>query len=436
MKLINKITYWFIGIVFLITPFTMYISYTNIKKKIDEAEVERMKDVNERVAEQLKSGEKPDRYALGRPISITPVTGALPAATTEVTEANFFNEDIKRRECRLTVTSYYQVNGMPYRISSYNYVTKADQILKGMINALIIKMLLIILSVGITARLLSRYVLYPFRETMKIINNFDVKKKQRIVLPATTTQEFKELNTFLKKMTDKAMEDYASVKEFSENASHELQTPLAVIRSKLELLAETKIDACQASLIADTQNAIDKLSKINRSLTLLTRLDNHEFATSDDIKICRITKDVLAVYEDWIAHRNLQVSTDLCRNVPVRIHPTLAEMLLNNLLSNAIRHNVDRGSIAIQLTPDRLTVINTGLPPEIPTEELFLRFKKSNQSADSIGLGLAIVKQICEVNQFSISYEYGQGQHIINICFNVAAHAAPAQATSARAAVA
>ncbi len=111
-------------------------------------------------------------------------------------------------------------------------------------------------------------------------------------------------------------------------------------------------------------------------------------------------------------------------------------MLLNNLLSNAIRHNVDRGSIAIQLTPDRLTVINTGLPPEIPTEELFLRFKKSNQSADSIGLGLAIVKQICEVNQFSISYEYGQGQHIINICFNVAAHAAPAQATSARAAVA
>ncbi len=67
MKLINKITYWFIGIVFLITPFTMYISYTNIKKKIDEAEVERMKDVNERVAEQLKSGEKPDRYARDGP---------------------------------------------------------------------------------------------------------------------------------------------------------------------------------------------------------------------------------------------------------------------------------------------------------------------------------------------------------------------------------
>lgn len=418
MKLINKITYWFIGIVFLITPFTMYISYTNIKQKIDEAEVERMKDVNDRVAEQLKTGEKPDRYALGRPISITALQGPLPADKNDVMESSFFNEDINRKECRLTVSSFYTINNTNYQISSYNYVTKSDQILSGMLNALVIKMLLIMLSVGITARLLSRYVLYPFRQTMKIINNFDLKSKEKIQLPETTTKEFIELNSFLKTMTDKAKEDYASVKEFSENASHELQTPLAIIRSKLELLAETNIDACQAELIADTQNAIDKLSKINRSLALLTKLDNQEYTTSEDIKICRITKDVLAAYEDWITLRQIQVTTDLAKNIPLRIHPALAEMLLNNLLSNAIRHNVEHGSIAITLNHNKLTISNTGLPPEIPTEELFLRFKKSNQSADSIGLGLAIVKQICEVSRFSIKYDYGAGFHKIDICFN------------------
>lgn len=420
MKLINKITYWFIGIIFLITPITMYISYTNIKKKIDEAEVERMKDVNDRVAEQLKSGEKPDRYALGRPISITTLQGPLPDVRTDVMEASFFNQDINRKECRLTVSSFYSINNTRYQISSYNYVTKSDQILSGMMNALIVKMILIIFCVGITARLLSRYVLYPFRQTMHIINNFDLKRKERIQLPETSTREFKELNSFLAKMTDKAMEDYASVKEFSENASHELQTPLAVIRSKLELLAETRIDACQAELIADTQHAIDKLSRINRSLALLTKLDNQEYTTSEDIKICRITKDVLAAYEDWITLRNIRVTTELAKNVPLRIHPALAEMLLNNLLSNAIRHNVEHGSIAITLSPTQLCIINTGLPPEIPTEELFLRFKKSNQSADSIGLGLAIVKQICEVSQFRIQYDYEQGMHRINICFNPA----------------
>ncbi len=418
MKLINKITFWFIGIIFLITPFTMYISYTNIKQKIDAAEVERMKDVNDRVAEQLKAGEKPDRYALGRPISITAIQGPLPAEKTDVMEATFFNEDINRKECRLTVSSFYGINNTNYQISSYNYVTKSDQILSGMMNALILKMILIILCVGLTARLLSRYVLFPFRQTMNIINNFDLKSKEKIVLPETSTKEFKELNSFLKTMTDKAKEDYASVKEFSENASHELQTPLAIIRSKLELLAETDIDANQAELIADTQNAIDKLSKINRSLALLTKLDNQEYTTSEDIKICRITKDVLAAYEDWITVRNIQVTTSLAKNVPLRIHPALAEMLLNNLLSNAIRHNVDHGSVAITLSHSKLSISNTGLPPEIPTEELFLRFKKSNQSADSIGLGLAIVKQICEVSRFSIRYEYQQGFHSIDICFN------------------
>jgi two-component system sensor histidine kinase QseC len=424
MKLINKITFWFIGIVFLITPFTMYISYLNIKQKIDEAEVERMKDVNDRVADQLKSGEKPDRYALGRPISINVIQGALPAVKTDVMEATFYNEDIKRKECRLTVSSFYPINNVNYQISSYNYVTKSDQILSGMLNALIIKVILIILCVGITARLLSRYVLFPFRQTMTIINNFDLKRKEKIQLPETTTKEFTELNSFLKKMTDKAMEDYASIKEFSENASHELQTPLAIIRSKLELLAETNIDACQAELISDTQNAIDKLSKINRSLALLTKLENQEYTTSEDIKICRITKDVLAAYEDWICLRNIQVTTDLAKNIPLRIHPALAEMLLNNLLSNAIRHNVEHGTIAVTLTHTKLTVRNTGLPPEIPTEELFLRFKKSNQSADSIGLGLAIVKQICEVSRFSINYDYEEGFHVINICFNPKKNAA------------
>lgn len=424
MKLINKITFWFIGIVFLITPLTMYISYLNIKQKIDEAEVERMKDVNDRVAEQLKSGEKPDRYALGRPISINVIQGPLPSIKTDVMEATFYNEEIKRKECRLTVSSFYPINNINYQISSYNYVTKSDQILSGMLNALIIKVILIIFCVGITARLLSRYVLFPFRQTMKIINNFDLKKKEKIQLPATSTKEFTELNSFLKKMTDKAMEDYASVKEFSENASHELQTPLAIIRSKLELLAETNIDAIQAELISDTQNAIDKLSKINRSLALLTKLDNQEYTTSEDIKICRITKDVLAAYEDWICLRNIQVTTDLAKNIPLRIHPALAEMLLNNLLSNAIRHNVEHGTIAVTLSHNKLTVRNTGLPPEIPTEELFLRFKKSNQSADSIGLGLAIVKQICEVSQFSINYDYEEGFHVINICFNPKKNAA------------
>ncbi|MBS0030940.1 sensor histidine kinase [Chitinophaga sp. 22321] len=417
MKLINKITIWFIGIVFLITPVTMFISRNNIKKHLDEAEVTRMKEVNDRVAQQLKAGEKPDRYTHGRPIAISLLPGALPEQRVTVVKDNYVAEDLGRKECRITVDSYYEVGAQHYKISSYNYVIKSEEIFRGMLGTVVWKMLLMIVAVAVTARLLSGKIFSPLRRTMKAIHSFDLKQKNKIQLPQTSTTEFKELNVFLSKMTDKAMEDYAAVKEFSENASHELQTPLAVIRSKIELLSETNIDGVQAALIGDMQNAIEKLSHINRSLILLTKLENQEFKATESLKFCRVTKEVIATYEDWITMREIHLSTNLDKNIPLTIHPALAEMLISNLLSNAIRHNRDGGQINVLLTPREFCISNTGLPPQGPTCELFQRFKKSNQSNDSIGLGLAIVKQICEVNNYAIDYTYSDGWHRIHVYF-------------------
>lgn len=417
MKLLNKITLWFIGIVFLVTPITMVISRNNIKKHLDQAEVERMKEVNDRVAQQLRAGEKPDHYTHGRPIEISLLPGALPEEKVIVTKDNYVAEDLGHKECRITVNSYYEIGAQHYKISSFNYVIKSEEIFRGMLGTVVWKMLLMIAAVSITARFLSRKIFSSLRRTMKAIHSFDLKQKNKLQLPQTSTTEFKELNAFLTKMTDKAMEDYAAVKEFSENASHELQTPLAVIRSKIELLSETNIDSIQAALIGDMQNAIEKLSHINRSLILLTKLENQEFKATESLKFCRVTKDVMATYEDWIIMREIRLTTNLDKNVPLNIHPALAEMLINNLLSNAIRHNRDGGQIDITLTHREFCISNTGLPPQSPTCELFQRFKKSNQSNDSIGLGLAIVKQICEVNGYAIDYTYAEGWHNIHVYF-------------------
>ena len=418
MKLVNKFTWSFVAIVLLLTPVTMCISYFNIKRQLDQAETDRLKEVNDKIAGKLRSGHPYSEYTLGRPIAITKLAGDLPAQKVQVTEKQQYNSDLERPECILTVNSFYDIKGEHYQISSYNYVTKSKQILKGMMGAVIWKIVLLLIGVVITARIVSRFVLLPFRQTMDTIKSFRLQQKEKITLPATSTAEFKELNLFLQKMTDKAIEDYASVKEFSENASHELQTPLAVIRSKLELMSETRIDETQAALIEDMQNAIERLSRINRSLTLLTKLENQEFDTSQQIKFCTVAKQVIADVEDRISMKNIQLHTQLDRNIPLNIHPTLAEMLMNNLLSNAIRHNVEGGQIEVQLTRKMLRISNTGLPPEIPTEELFQRFKKSNQCADSIGLGLAIVKQICEVNQFAVDYNYDEGWHSLSVYFD------------------
>ncbi|MFA6082916.1 sensor histidine kinase [Mucilaginibacter sp.] len=416
MKLVDKLTLWLVGVVFLVTPISMVISYRSIRDNIRTAEIARLQDVTNKVAEQIKAGIPPHKYLLDRPIAIKKIS-AMPAQNTKASTYRFYNTELKRDECRLDVVSYYKINNQVYSISTYNYIARGELIIEGMMRALIWKMILIIVFVAVSGRLISRYVLSSFQKTLEIIQAFSLRQKEKIVLPVTNTTEFKQLNFFLKKMTDIALEDYSRVKEFSENASHEVQTPLAVIRSKLELLSESNIAENQAVLIDDMQNAVDKLVRINRSLLLLTKLDNFEFEASESILFCKITNEALASFDNWIQMKNLCVTTNIDKKVSLQIHPVLAEILVTNLVSNAIRYNMENGDIDVTLTNNALTIKNTGLPPDVEPELLFRRFKKSNQSAESIGLGLSIVKQICTVNNFKVSYTFANGVHCIQVNF-------------------
>lgn len=415
MKLVDKLSLWFIGITVLLTPVTAYICYYNLERKIDETEITRLKELNDMAAGRLGTGVWRDQQVNGTFTVVTPITTSLPEARMQISKTDTYNGDNQGLLSLLTVNSYVSVKNVNYRISSSNYIPGGRQIRNAIMDTVIWKLLLIIFCVCVTARLVSQKILSSLRHTMKMVQGFNVKSK--VEFPRSGTREFRELNTFLQKMTDKAVDEYASVKEFSENASHELQTPLAILRNKLELLSETNIEADQAALIGDMQNAVEKLSKINRSLVLLTKLENNEYTVSENIRFCKITKEILAAYEDRIEMKNLTVKTDIDKSVLLKIHPVLADMLVNNLLGNAIRHNVQDGKIELILTNRRLVIKNTGLPPVMPTEELFQRFKKSNQCSDSVGLGLAIVKQICEVCSFPISYNYKNHLHIIQIEF-------------------
>lgn len=420
MKLVDKFTLWFIGIIVLTTPVTAYICYYNLEKNIDKPEIARLKEINDKTAGLLSQGAPlNDLGRNGASTTVTLLTTALPKDNLQTRKTEMTADSQQGGGLSLlTVDSYISVNNANYRISSSNYVPSARLILKSITDTIVWKLLLIIVCVGITARLVSQRIFRLLKKTMKLIQGFNVKEKVRF--PQTGAREFRELNSFLQKMTDKAVDEYVAVKEFSENASHELQTPLAILRNKLELLSETNIEENQAELLSDMQNAIEKLSKINRSLTLLAKMENNEYAVSENIRFCKIAKDVLAAYEDRIEMKNISVQTDIDKNILLKIHPVLADMLMNNLLGNAIRHNVQDGLIDVSLTQKKLVVRNTGLPPEMPTEELFQRFKKSDQSSESVGLGLSIVKQICDVSGFCISYDYKNQLHTLQVDFQPA----------------
>ncbi|WP_454802874.1 sensor histidine kinase [Mucilaginibacter phyllosphaerae] len=413
MKLVDKFTLCFLLIFFIVTPISIYSTHYSIKQRIDNVEIERLSKVNNEVSLQLRSGISTDKYSQGRPISINRFSGDLPKEKTLIEKQNYDQGD-----CRITVSSFYTIKGVNYKISSYNYVTQSSQILRGMLPVSLIKSLLMVVAVLIAARMLSRNILSPFNESLAQMQKFNLRKKKPLVLAQSNTKEFKELNLLLKSMTDMAITEYGLVKEFSENASHELQTPLAVLRSKLELLADTDIQGDQAILIGDMQHAIEKMARINHSLLLLTKLENQEYEATENISFAGHIKSILGFYEDRIQMKELSLNTQISDDISLKIHPALADLLFDNLLGNAIRHNIKNGIINIKANQEVFIIENTGVAPVIPTNELFERFKKSDQCGESIGLGLAIVKQICELNKFDVKYTYRDGIHSLKVGFN------------------
>lgn len=423
MKLTTKFTLWYFGIMLFVLLMGGYIVYYEIQDKISRVEVVRHQRLNDLIAEQVRAGGDYSNHPTRKRATVTPIPAdSVPKGiSTFYTRGIDWNPEFQTNEYRLLVTSFYNIKGQWYRITTYSFIPSFYQLLPGVVDSFKWIFLLLLILVIISAGLISKYILAPFKRTLRVIQSFDLKQKTPIRLPVTQTSEFRELNVFLQKMTEKAREDYRSLKEFTENTSHELQTPTAIIRGKLDLLMESDIRDEQAILIAETQNALERLSRIHSSLTLLTKLENHEYEANTTVCISQLTRETLNSFEELIQLKSLTLLTTIAEKIYVPLHPSLADLLLTNLIGNAIRHNVppaeENGLIQVNLTRDGLIVVNTGRQPQVPTTELFERFKKGNSGGDSIGIGLAIVRQICDLSHFTIDYQYLGGFHCLAVGF-------------------
>jgi signal transduction histidine kinase len=321
-------------------------------------------------------------------------------------------------EPNLKVTAYRTVDDTSYYISTYGALVESDDITEA-----VTKILLWILGMQVIGALgvgfiVSSRLFRPFRKTLERIKNFTLQDKEPIPFEETKVKEFDALNRFVEDMTKKAVADYINLKEFAENASHELQTPLSIVQGKLELLTETDLSPEQYQYVEDSQRSIKKLSRLSESLALLTKIENHEFVKTEEVNFTKLIKESTDSFEEFIKLNGLNVETRLTDDVTINMHPVLSDILWTNLFQNAIKHNIDGGQIEIELTDHQLSISNTGKAPDVEPKELFGRFKKADSSTNSIGLGLSIIKRIVDQNNYRISYNFDDGWHTIKITFN------------------
>ncbi len=416
MKLTYKFAVFYLLITLVILLVGGVITFYNIKKEVDQEQARYLRHRISLISKEIERGVPIDSLT-SHEIEIRHLPSNIPTVALAISDTLIWHDYLHRKEPEVKLSVSKKINGSHYYISTHDSMIESDDITEAVLKSLIGIYILFLAVTGVLTFIASKYLLSPFHKTLHAIQTFRLKQKPKFDFPKTNTVEFKRLNIFLQQMINKAQQDYQTLKEFTDNASHELRTPLAIIRGKLELLLNTNIDDRQAKLIISAHNSLETLSKMSHSLTLLSKLDNQEFASPEAINISNRLKDNLFAFQELIEMKHLHLQKAIAENVVIHIHPVLADILINNLLSNAIRHNQKEGRIQIKLTNEYLEIANTGKPLGILPEEMFIRFKKNNQSADSVGLGLSIVQQICKQSNIRIHYEYSDGNHHFKLSF-------------------
>ena len=298
-----------------------------------------------------------------------------------------------------------------YEITIAKPIEGVHLLIRTVVGITIAMLLLVIAASILFNHLLLRRLWQPFYSSLAAIKTFKLGRNQVPRFDPSDIEEFSYMNQLLEDTITHAEADYQALKEFTENASHEIQTPLAIIRSKLDLvIQEEGLSPKQIQALTGIYSGIKRLSKLNQSLLLLAKIENNQYAETEPVNMLEITREKLGQFQEFWQNNEIQVHADL-QAATIKANPELMEILLSNLIGNAGRHNREGGSIFVKLLAHQFYIENTGDRKPLDTARLFRRFYKEAQHSQHNGLGLSIVKEICDQLQVHIGYSYADGMH-------------------------
>ncbi|OFY86847.1 MAG: hypothetical protein A3F72_21430 [Bacteroidetes bacterium RIFCSPLOWO2_12_FULL_35_15] len=317
------------------------------------------------------------------------------------------------------LTERFRHLGKDYEITTYSSSIETTHLMVAVFSIHGLIYIIMLFSIVIINRKVSEELWQPFYETIDKLNTYDISMNSSLNLNHETgVTEFDELNRVAQQLVTKDQLAYQSQKQFVENASHEIQTPLAIIRSKAELLMEQPdLNEKTAELINDIAEATTRLSILNKTLLLLAKIENNQFLDQKKIYLSEVIETSLTNFQQSFDDRLPQIKKDLDNSSYITANLSLIEILLNNLIKNAIIHNEPFGNINIALKHNNFIIENTGPALTISEELLFERFRKDSNKPNQTGLGLAIVKQICTLYDYKLSYTYKDHIHRLQVNF-------------------
>jgi signal transduction histidine kinase len=328
----------------------------------------------------------------------------------------YWSEKDHDNESGRGLISSVMVNGVNYHITIIASTVETEDLIQLIFLITLGIILVLILVLVVINRLVIRNLWLPFYDMLAQIKLFNLTDHDSINGLQTNIEEFKDMNQEISAMSTRVRQDYQELKSFIENASHELMTPIAVMNSKLDTLIQTSnLTEKQGELINDVYNTVGKLTRLNKAMLLLTKIENKLINDQEQVPVKTAIEDALNEFQEIFAGKELHLHSQL-EDVQASVSKSVLDILLNNLLTNAVRHNVPGGDISVTLSGRELIVSNTGKPGALDTQQIFQRFNKAPESEGS-GLGLTLARQICENYGLGLTYSYAQNRHTFTVGF-------------------
>lgn len=318
---------------------------------------------------------------------------------------------------RVMCTAFRMPDGQYYELKLMISILERDDMVQAMLWYLGALFLLFLICTSIGIQLVLKGVFRSLHRLLDWLHCIQPGKEVPPLDNPTKIREFRQLSDAALDMGNRSYKAYEEQKQFIENASHELQTPLAIVRGKVELLAESEgMTEQQMEQLDEIYATLGRAVKLNKSLLLLSRIENGQYTEMEDVSVDEILDELLPDLMDIYEHKQVRLIRKR-EEQPfiIRCNHSLAQILVSNLVKNSLLHNREGGELQVLTTPTSLVIKNTGDVP-LDGEKLFRRFYHGmDGKKDSTGLGLAIARSIALSSSLKLTYEWQDGMHTFRL---------------------
>ena len=410
MKLTRYISIRYIGVTVLVMLISIPVFYLVLQNVLTGNIDESLQNQKTLITKKLQNVDNKNFVILENEIQVTKSSVAIP--NEKLFTKEIYNKEEDEKEFFRILQFSVKSNSENYNVQIKESLVESEDLLK-----IILKLLISILLVLVGTLLFINYnikqkVWKPFYKTLAELKNFRVDKTGELKLEKSKINELNDLNLSLNELSSTNKKVYQSQKEFTENASHEIQTPLAIVQNNIDLLWQTEnISEDQAKLMDEISTATIRMSKLNQALLLLSKIENKQFSDTEEVNLNRLAEVFFKNYQEQIKFKELEIKTQFSRFFLVNINSNLAEILVGNLVLNALKYAPKGSEIQALFTENEIHISNKGNGKSLATDLLFKRFQRQNNQENGTGLGLEIAMQIANSASLKLTYEFKENRH-------------------------